>query len=68
VTPIRLKIEELRRARGWSQAELARRAGLRAATVSAIENGQTRGIDFDTLEKLAQALDVDPAYLVTRVN
>ena len=64
--PITLRIRELRHARGWSLRELARRAGVRPATLSAIENRQTTGIDFETLEKLANALEVDPGYLVVR--
>lgn len=57
---------ELREARGWSQRELARRARVRQATLSAIEAGQTTGIDFETLERLAKALDVDPGYLIVK--
>jgi putative transcriptional regulator len=66
MTPIRLRVRELRDAKGWSQVELAERAGVRRATVSAIENDQTTGIDFDTLEKLAKALEVDPGYLIVK--
>lgn len=67
MTPITLRVRELREAKGWSQAELAERAGVRRATVSAIENGLTKGVDFETLEKLARALEVDAGYLlVTR--
>lgn len=66
MTPITLRVKELREARGWSQVELARQAGVRQATVSAIENDQTTGIDFDTLERLARALEVDPGYLIVK--
>lgn len=66
MTPITLRVRELREARGWSQAELARQAGIRPSTLSAIENGQTNGVDFKTLEKLAGALEVDPGYLIVR--
>lgn len=66
VTPITLRVRELREARRWSLRELARRAGLRPASLSAIERGQTTGIDFETLEKLAKALEVDPGYLLVK--
>ena len=66
MTPIQLRVRELREARGWSQAELARRADVRAATLSNIETGQTKGIDFETLEKLAKALGCDPGYLIVK--
>lgn len=48
----------------WSLRDLARRAGVRPTTVSAIETRQTTGIDFATLEKPARTLEVDPAFLV----
>jgi transcriptional regulator with XRE-family HTH domain len=61
---ITLRLRELREVRGWSQAELARRAGLQRVTITLIEGHRTKGVDFDTLEKLARALEVDPAYLI----
>lgn len=64
MSPIRLRVQELRTARGWSQAELARRAGLRRATISDMEAGRTAGIDFASLEALAKALGADPGYLL----
>ena len=64
--PIALRVRELREARGWSQRELAARAGLRQATIANIELGHTRGVRFDALERLADALGVDPALLIVR--
>ena len=66
MTPIILRVRELRKAKGWSQVELSERAGIRRATLSAIENDLTTGIDFATLEQLAAALDVDPGYLIVK--
>lgn len=66
MTPLHLRIQELRLARGWTQAELARRAGIRRATVNRIENQHVQSIDLDVLEKLARALEVDPGYLVVK--
>ena len=62
--PITLRIRELREARGWSQRELAARAGVRQATVAMIERERTKGVDFDTLERLADAFGVDAALLI----
>ena len=62
--PIRLRIRQLREAMGLTQAELARRAGLRPASVNRIETGHTKGVDFDTLEALADALKVNAALLI----
>ena len=64
VTPIRLRVREIREAQGLSQAALAERAGIRPATLSAIETGQTKGIDFDTLERLARALNIPAQVLI----
>lgn len=61
-----LRVRELREARGWSQRELAARAGVRQATVNAIERHTTSGIEFSVLEGLADALGVDPALLIAR--
>ena len=66
MTPIMLRIEELRTARNWSQAELARRSGIPQATISRIEARKTAGISFETLEKLARGLGCDPGYLIVK--
>jgi DNA-binding Xre family transcriptional regulator len=66
MTPIGLRVRELREQRGWSQAELCRQSGVRQATLSAIENNRTKGVDFETLEKLAVALEVHPAALIEK--
>ena len=68
MTPIRIRIREIRKSLGLSQAELSKRTGIRQATISAIENGHTAGIDFDTLEALADVFEVDPAVLIKRVR
>jgi transcriptional regulator with XRE-family HTH domain len=57
------RLSEIRKAKGLSQRALAERAGLRAATISDLENGKSVGIAFDTLERLASALEVLPDAL-----
>ncbi|MEP6495550.1 MAG: helix-turn-helix transcriptional regulator [bacterium] len=64
MTPITLRVRELREAKGLTQAELAERAHIRRATVNRIENGKVSGVDFSTLEALALALAVDPGFLI----
>jgi transcriptional regulator with XRE-family HTH domain len=54
--PLRLK--ELRLARGWTQHQLALRAGLAVSTINELEGGQMTGVDFRTVGKLAIALEV----------
>ena len=64
MTPINLRLKELREVRGWSQAELARRSGVHQSVISRLENGRTRSVSFPNLERLADALGCDPGYLV----
>jgi len=64
VTPIQIRVRELRTDRGLSQEALADLAGVRQGTVSAIERGVTTRIDLDVLERLAKALQVEPGDLL----
>lgn len=66
VTPIHIRIREARESRGWTQGELAKRAGITQATVSRIETGKVASLDLDVFEKLAAALEVHPATLIER--
>jgi transcriptional regulator with XRE-family HTH domain len=68
MSPVGLRVRELREGRGWTQAELARRAGIRRATVNRIENSRIKSIDLEVLEKLATALEVHPAALIERTE
>lgn len=65
MSPLSLRVAELRAAKGWNQQELAERAGVNRATIRRIEAGSKR-VDFDVLEKLADAFEVDPAVLIQR--
>ncbi len=68
MTPIVLRVKELREKRGWSQSELARQSGVTQQTISKIELRQTEAVAFDVLELLADALDVHPGGLIQRVR
>jgi transcriptional regulator with XRE-family HTH domain len=61
---IRLRLHEVRESHGLTQAELAERAGVSRATVNRYENAGVGGVDFETLEKLADALDVNAVSLL----
>jgi DNA-binding XRE family transcriptional regulator len=63
-----LRVRELREALGLTQAELAERAGVRRATVNRIENAHVTAIDLDVLEKLGDALGVEPSFLIVRAS
>ncbi len=52
----------LRRRKGWTQTELAKRVGLSVASIGFYEQGRMRPTPRNLI-KLAQVLDVDPEYL-----
>lgn len=68
MTPIRLRVRELRDARGWSQDHLAELAGVRQATISKLESGDVASVRLATLERVADALGVDAAILVEHMR
>lgn len=58
-------LRRFRRGRGLTQAALAREAGVDRAYVSSMERGR-QNITLLTVWHIAQALDVEPAALLTR--
>jgi transcriptional regulator with XRE-family HTH domain len=55
---IALQIKTLRQQRGWSQAELAQRAGMKQSRISAMEQADYSGWSLRTLQRLAAAFDL----------
>lgn len=53
-------MKALRRARGWSQEELADRAGFHRTYISGIERG-VRNPTVTVIDRLAQTLEASPA-------
>lgn len=66
MTPIRLRLREMREAKGLTQQALADKAKVRQATVSNLELGKKKRIDLGILERLARALGVEPGELLER--
>jgi transcriptional regulator with XRE-family HTH domain len=62
----RLKIAR-EKIRDWTQGELAARAGLPPSSIAHFEAG-SRKPSFDTLRRLANALEVTTDYLLGRVD
>lgn len=56
-------VRTARKARGWTQEDLAQRTGLATVQVSRIERGQ-REIRLTTLLRLLAAFEVPPAELL----
>lgn len=56
------KIRQLRLTKGWTQEDLATKAGLHSTYIGGVERGE-RNIGFDNLLKLARALQEHPSAL-----
>lgn len=61
------KIKLFRSQRGWKQELLAEKAGLSQSEISKIESGKIKG-GKDTIQKLANALEVPPEVLVRNTS
>ena len=48
---------------GWTQAELAERAGVHASHLSAVLRGR-RALSLSQIKKLSRTLDISPALLI----
>ena len=58
------RVQNIRRLRMWTQARLAKEAGVSPTTVSSIETGKIGRPHFGTIGKLARALRVAPEELL----
>lgn len=61
------KIKMLRKDKGLSQTELGNMIGVQKSAISKYEKGIVVNIKKDTLDKLAEALEVSPAELLDDV-
>lgn len=64
MSPIVLRVREARKAKGWTQAQLAKRAGVRRATISSLESPGRQRVNMGVLEKVAKALRVPVLQLL----
>jgi transcriptional regulator with XRE-family HTH domain len=64
VTPITVRLRELRERRGLSQQGLAELAGVQQTAISELESGHNQRLDHGILQRLARALDVELTELV----
>lgn len=64
MSPIQIRLRELRAAKGLTQVQLAELCGMPQSTISRIESGSTTGVDFETLDRLAAALSVHASELI----
>ena len=62
-----ISVRRLREENGWSQEELAARAGLHRTYIGAVERGE-RNITLRTLATLAATFDLSPAELLAEAE
>jgi len=60
------RLRELRETRGYTQAELAKRARISSAYICRIEGGDRTNVGSKTVVKLARALGTSVDYLLGR--
>ncbi len=61
------RLKDARDLRGWNQSDLGKIAGMPPSSIAHFESG-SRKPSFDTLRRLANALEVTTDYLLGRVD
>lgn len=62
--PIIVNLDVMLARRKMRSKELAERIGITEQNVSLLKSGKVKGIRFDTLEKICQVLDCQPADIL----
>jgi putative transcriptional regulator len=62
--PIIVNLDVMLAKRKMRSKELAERIGITEQNVSLLKSGKVRGVRFDTLEKICDALDCQPADIL----
>jgi len=64
--PVQFRLAEILEATGMSQRELARESGVSLTIISRIVNNHAKQVALSTLERLADALSVQPGDLIVK--
>lgn len=59
-----MELRKYRRIAGLTQAQLAQKAGVDATLISRLERGQRQTASYETIVRLARALNLEPEELV----
>ena len=59
-----LRIKQLRKEKGWTQAELASKLGLKDSAIAKYEKGRVENMKRDTIAKMAELFGCSPVYLM----
>ncbi|WP_075181454.1 helix-turn-helix transcriptional regulator [Pantoea sp. 1.19] len=62
---IKIRLDELLKARGITSKELAKEIDITEANLSILKSGKARAIRFSTLEKICTYLDCQPGDILT---
>ena len=65
MTPVQIRLREVRKSVGLTQAELAKKAGMAQGEISRIESNATM-ISLDVLDRLCRALKCEPGDILVR--
>ncbi|NKB45909.1 MAG: helix-turn-helix domain-containing protein [Alphaproteobacteria bacterium] len=63
--PIRITLDKVLANRGMTARDLAQTVGITEANMSLLRTGKVRGVRFQTLEKICDILNCQPADLLT---
>lgn len=58
------RIKQLRNEKGWTQAELAAKLGLKDSAIAKYENGRVENMKRDIIAKMADLFGCSPVYLM----
>ncbi|HEY8617414.1 helix-turn-helix transcriptional regulator [Phenylobacterium sp.] len=62
--PILIKLDDMLHARRMTLTELAAKVGITLANLSILKTGKAKGVRFETLEAICDALDCQPGDLI----
>ena len=65
MTPVEIRLREVRKSAGLTQAQVAKKAGMAQGEISRIESSSTM-ISLDVLDRLCRALKCEPGDLLVR--
>lgn len=58
------RIKQLRKEKGWTQAELASKLGLKDSAIAKYEKGRVENMKRDTIARMANLFGCSPIYLM----
>ncbi len=65
MTPVEIRLREVRKSVGLTQAQLAKKSGMAQGEISRIESSATM-ISLDVLDRLCRALKCEPGDILVR--